>query len=134
MPLPVCHAGNLDDVSESDVNQSAEQPFLDGQSEASEGDRQVTKGTLARDVALYSLARLLLVVAIVGVIMGGAALVGVTVPLIVAAFFSVLIALPLSLVLFKKLRLRVNESIAVIDEKRRADREQLRSRLRGENS
>jgi hypothetical protein len=40
--------------------------------------------------------------------------------------------MPLSLTLFKKLRARVNEDIAVVDEKRRQDKAQLRARLRGE--
>jgi hypothetical protein len=42
--------------------------------------------------------------------------------------------MPLSLTLFKKLRTRVNEDIAVVDEKRRKDKAQLRARLRGETS
>lgn len=95
---------------------------------------RVTKGTLARDVAIYSLARMLLVVVIAVIILGGAALVGVEVPLLVAAIFAVLIALPLSLALFGKLRGRVNEAIATFDAQRKADQAELRSRLRGEGT
>ncbi|WP_374212655.1 DUF4229 domain-containing protein [Rhodococcus tibetensis] len=94
---------------------------------------RVTKGRLARDVALYSFARLLLVVVIGAIILGVAALVGVTVPLLVAAIFAVLIALPLSLLLFAKLRRRVNEGIAAFDAQRRADQADLRAKLRGED-
>lgn len=92
----------------------------------------MTKGRLARDVAFYSVARLLLVVVLAGVIIGVSNLVGVEIPMIVAAIFAVLIALPLSLVLFSKLRRRVNESIAVFDSQRRSDKADLRARLRGE--
>ncbi|QNG19792.1 DUF4229 domain-containing protein [Rhodococcus triatomae] len=95
---------------------------------------RVTKGTLARDVAIYSLARMLLVVVIAVAILGGAALVGVEVPLLVAAIFAVLIALPLSLALFGKLRGRVNEGIAAFDAQRKADQAELRARLRGEGT
>ncbi len=68
----------------------------------------MTTGTLVRDVALYSVARLGLVVVLAVVILFGGKAIGVDVPLIVAALFAVLIALPLSLVLFAKLRKRVN--------------------------
>ncbi|MFD0000337.1 DUF4229 domain-containing protein [Nocardia sp. NPDC127526] len=86
---------------------------------------------LARDMALYTLARLALVAVIAAIIMGVAAAVNVAVPLIVALLFALLIAMPLSLVLFKKLRTQVNKDIAVVDAKRRADREELRKRLQG---
>ncbi|WP_338481163.1 DUF4229 domain-containing protein [Rhodococcus sp. DN22] len=92
----------------------------------------MTKGQLARDVVLYSVARLLLVVVIGAVIIGGGKLVGTDVPLIVAALFAVLIALPLSLLLFAKLRKRVNAGIAAVDAQRRSDRDDLRSKLRGD--
>ncbi|MEU0545665.1 DUF4229 domain-containing protein [Nocardia sp. NPDC005978] len=87
---------------------------------------------LARDLALYTVARLGLVVVLVAVIIGAAKLVSVEVPLIVAALFAVLIALPLSMVLFKTLRTRVNQDIAAVDAKRRSDRDQLMTRLRGD--
>lgn len=90
------------------------------------------KGKLARDLALYTLARLVLVAVLAGVIVGISALVDAQVPLLVALIFAVLIALPLSLVLFKKLRMRVNEQIAAVDEQRRKDRDELRSKLRGD--
>ncbi|WP_330250628.1 DUF4229 domain-containing protein [Nocardia sp. NBC_00565] len=96
---------------------------------------QQTAGTgarLARNLALYTLARLALVVVITAVIVGAAHLVSVDIPLVVAALFALLIAMPLSLTLFKKLRTRVNEDIAAVDAKRRQDKAQLRARLRGE--
>lgn len=89
-------------------------------------------GSLVRDVALYSLARLGLVVVLALVILYIPRAFGVEIPLLVAALFAVLIALPLSLVLFKSLRRRVNEGIAAVDERRRTDREDLENRLRGE--
>jgi hypothetical protein len=92
-----------------------------------------TKGQLFRDVALYSGARLLLVVVIAAAIIGIGLLAGVKVPVLVAAVFAVLISLPLSLVLFKSLRIRVNESIAGVDESRRRARAELQAKLRGED-
>lgn len=90
-------------------------------------------GTLVRDVALYSLARLALVVVLAVVILYIPQAFGVEIPLLVAALFAVLIALPLSLVLFAPLRRRVNEGIASVDERRRTTRADLESRLRGES-
>lgn len=92
---------------------------------------QATAGSVALAVAMYTVARLALVVAVAAIIMGVGALVGVEVPLLVAAVFGVLIALPLGLVLFKKLRLRVNSQIAAVDDARRARHDDLQSRLRG---
>lgn len=101
-----------------------------GQVNASVG--VVTKGQLVRDVVLYSVARLLLVVAVGAVIIVGGKVAGAEVPLLVAALFAVLIALPLSLLLFAKLRKRVNVGIAAVDAQRRTDRDDLRAKLRGD--
>ena len=87
---------------------------------------------LARDLALYTVARLALVAVIAVAIVFGAKLAGVEVPILVALIFALLIALPLSLVLFAKLRRRVNEDIAVVDERRRRDKAELRAKLRGD--
>lgn len=89
-------------------------------------------GALARNLALYTVARLGLVIVIAAVILGVGWLFGVAVPLLVALVFAVVIALPLSLVVFKSLRIRVNESIAAVDEKRRRDKAELRAKLRGD--
>lgn len=91
-------------------------------------------GRLARNLALYTLARLLMVVALTAVIVGVAKLVQVDVPLIVAALFALLIAMPLSMTLLKGLRTKVNQDIAAVDAKRRKDKEALRSRLRGDDA
>ena len=91
------------------------------------------KKGLAVNIALYTGARMLLVLVIAAVIFGAGFAVGVQVPILVAAVFGVLISLPLSLVMFKNLRIRVNESIAEVDADRRAARADLQSKLRGED-
>ncbi|MFZ2529982.1 MAG: DUF4229 domain-containing protein [Rhodococcus sp. (in: high G+C Gram-positive bacteria)] len=91
------------------------------------------KGTLVRDVVLYSLARMLLVVVLAALILYIPRAFDVEIPLVIAALFGVLIALPLSLVLFAPLRRRVNEGIADVDARRRADRADLEARLRGQD-
>ncbi|WP_068027961.1 DUF4229 domain-containing protein [Nocardia mexicana] len=87
---------------------------------------------LARNLVLYTLARLLLVAVIAAVIVVLARLLAVDIPLIVALLFALIVAMPLSLVLFRRLRTRVNQDIAAVDEKRRTDKAQLRARMRGE--
>jgi antibiotic biosynthesis monooxygenase (ABM) superfamily enzyme len=88
---------------------------------------------LVLDLAVYVLARLLLVVVLAAVIFGAGHLLGVRdFPLVVALLFAMVIALPLGIWVFAPLRRRATASIAVLDERRRKDREQLQARLRGE--
>ncbi|HPZ95992.1 MAG TPA: DUF4229 domain-containing protein, partial [Mycobacterium sp.] len=62
---------------------------------------------MLRDVALYTLARLLLVVALTAVIFYGAHLIGIgEFPLIVAMLFAIVISLPLGIWLLAPLRRR----------------------------
>ncbi|MBU3749659.1 MAG: DUF4229 domain-containing protein [Mycobacterium sp.] len=84
------------------------------------------------DVVVYTLARLALVVALTAAIFFVAQLVGVQIPLAVALLFAIVIALPLGIWLLAPLRRRATAGIAQVDERRRADREQLQARLRGE--
>jgi hypothetical protein len=84
-------------------------------------------------LVLYILARLLLVVALTAVIVGAGHLLGVRdFPLVVALLFAMVIALPLGIWIFAPLRRRATASIALLDERRRKDREQLQARLRGD--
>ena len=88
---------------------------------------------LVLDLAVYVLARLLLVVVLAAVIFGAGHLLGMRdFPLVVALLFAMVIALPLGIWVFAPLRRRATASIAVLDERRRKDREQLQARLRGE--
>jgi len=87
---------------------------------------------LARNLALYTVARLALVAVIAVVIVVVARLLKVDIPGVVAVLFALIVAMPLSLLLFKRMRSRVNQDIAAVDEKRRTDKAQLRSRMRGE--
>ena len=85
------------------------------------------------DVLIYAAARLLLVVALTGAIYGIARLLGVTqFPIVVAALFALIIAMPLGIWLYGPLRRRATAALAVAGERRRREREQLQARLRGE--
>jgi tetrahydromethanopterin S-methyltransferase subunit C len=81
---------------------------------------------LVPTVALYTLARLGLVAVITLVL----TLFGV--PAIVAVLVALIVALPLSMVLFRGLRSRLDAAIAEVNRRRAVEREALRSRLRGE--
>ena len=90
-------------------------------------------GRLVVDVLLYAAARLLLAVALTGVIYGVARLLGVTqFPLVVAALFALIIAMPLGIWVFSPLRRRATAALAIAGERRRREREQLQARLHGE--
>lgn len=90
-------------------------------------------GRMLRDVVLYTVARLLLVAVLTAVIFYAAHLIGISeFPLIIAMLFAIVISLPLGIWLLGPLRRRATAGIADIDERRRADREQLQARLRGD--
>lgn len=90
-------------------------------------------GRMVRDVVIYTLARLILVVALTAVIFYAAHLLGITdMPLAVALLFGIILALPLGIWLLGPLRRRATAGIAEVDARRRRDREQLEARLRGE--
>jgi hypothetical protein len=81
---------------------------------------------LGRDIALYTAARVGIVVVIAAV------LVLVKIPLLVALAVAVVAAFPLSMLLLKGLNQRVAAGMSVRGEARRAERDRLRSELRGE--
>ncbi|OZE20651.1 hypothetical protein CH256_24260 [Rhodococcus sp. 05-2254-6] len=119
--------GNLGPVSDATNADSSEPTSGNGAKGRS------AKKSLAVNLGVYTFARLALVIVIGALIVGIGLLFGVEVPVLVAAIFAVLISLPLSLLLFKNMRIRVNESIAAVDEDRRTARADLQSKLRGED-
>lgn len=101
-------------------------------SDKSDNQTSGSGGRLVRDVVVYTLARLALVVALTAAIYYIGKLIGITeFPLVVALLFAIVIALPLGIWLLAPLRKRATASIALVDERRRRDREQLQARLRG---
>ena len=85
------------------------------------------------DVLIYTVARLLLVAVLTAAIYLGGHLLGIDqFPIVVSLLFAIVIALPLGIWLFSPLRRRATASMAVFDERRRRDREQLQARLRGD--
>jgi len=90
-------------------------------------------GRMVRDVVIYTLARLVLVIALTAAIFYGAHLLGISdMPIAVALLFGIIVALPLGIWLLGPLRRRATAGIAEVDARRRRDREQLEARLRGE--
>jgi hypothetical protein len=81
---------------------------------------------LAATVALYTLARVGMVAAIAMLLV----LAGV--PLVLAVLVGLIVALPLSMVAFRGLRARLDEALGSALERRSAQREALRARLRGD--
>lgn len=103
-----------------------------GSVEPTPAELSAAKRRLARDVALFSGARLLLVVVIAALVLGVSSALSAQVPLIVALLVALVAQLPLALLLFGGLRKRVNEGIVVVDARRRAEKERLHARLAGE--
>ncbi|QZA09921.1 DUF4229 domain-containing protein [Mycolicibacter heraklionensis] len=90
-------------------------------------------GRAVVDVAVYTAARLALVVVLTAVIYGLGRLLGLSdFPPIIAAMLALIVALPLGMWIFTPLRKRATESLTVAGERRRRAREELQARLRGE--
>ena len=81
---------------------------------------------VAAVLALYALARIGLLVVIAGLLM----LAGV--PIVIAVLVSLIVALPLSMLLFRGLRGRLDDALAVARTRRGAQRSALRAGLRGD--
>lgn len=88
-------------------------------------------GKAWRDIALYGLARLVLFLVLTVVIQSIAVLLGMgqSFPLAISALLALIIAFPLSMFVFKGLRTRVNEQIAVWDAGRQKHKAEMRAQL-----
>ena len=87
----------------------------------------MTSGSsLVGTLVAYTLARLCLVALVAGLLV----LAGV--PLVLAILIGVVAALPLSMLLLRGLRKRMDAGVAAVQERRTAQREVLRARLRGD--
>ena len=94
-------------------------------------DTGAAKRALARDIVVYTLFRLALVAVIAAVFYGIGRLFTDDVPLVIVFLFALVVALPLSMVVGKGLRDRVNRSASVIDAARKEKRDDFRRRLQG---
>ena len=94
-------------------------------------DTGAAKRALARDIVLYTLFRLVLVVVIAAAFYGIGRLFTDDVPLVIVFLFALVVAMPLSMVIGKGVRDRVNKSAAIIDDERRSKRADFRKRLQG---
>ncbi|MET9328321.1 DUF4229 domain-containing protein [Tsukamurella sp. NPDC003166] len=94
-------------------------------------DTGAAKRALARDIVLYTLFRLALLAVIAAVFYGIGRLFMDDVPLVIVFLFALVVALPVSMVVGKGLRDRVNRSVSVIDAARKQKRDDFRRRLQG---
>ena len=83
---------------------------------------------LATAIWLYALARLGLVAVVAGLLV----LAGV--PFLIALLVGLIVALPLSMVLFRGLRGQLDSALAQARERRATERDALRRRLRGDEA
>jgi Protein of unknown function (DUF4229) len=83
-----------------------------------------TGPSLARDVAIYTAARLAMVAVLTSL------LVFAGIPLPVSILIALVVALPLSMLTLGPLRARVNAGLATAGARRKAERDRLRRQLR----
>ena len=79
--------------------------------------------------AIYGLYRLLLFLALTVVIQGVAMLIGAPVPLIISALLALIVAFPLSMLVFTKQRVEATEALAQFKEQRQARKEWIEGEL-----
>lgn len=87
------------------------------------------KSRANKAVAIYGLDRLLLFIALTVVIQLLAVLVGAPVPLIMSALLALIVAFPLSMLLFKRHRIEANEAVAELKRQRQARKDWIQSEL-----
>ncbi|MCP1388062.1 DUF4229 domain-containing protein [Corynebacterium sp. TA-R-1] len=79
--------------------------------------------------AVYGLYRLVLFIVLTVVIQGLAVLIGAPVPLIMSALLALLVAFPLSMLIFTKQRVEATQALAAWKEQRAARKEWIQSEL-----
>ena len=99
----------------------AEEPQLDPHTR-----KQATRAMLK-----YGAARLGLFLGLTIVIQALAVLIGAQVPLVVSALLALLVALPLSMLIFKKLRIETTQAVAKLAQQRKARKDWVNRELAG---
>ncbi|AIL96111.1 DUF4229 domain-containing protein [Corynebacterium ureicelerivorans] len=89
------------------------------------------KSRANKAVAIYGLDRLLLFIALTVVIQLLAVLIGAPVPLIMSALLALIVAFPLSMLLFKRHRIEANEAVAELKRQRQARKDWIQTELAG---
>ena len=79
--------------------------------------------------AIYGLYRLLLFLALTVVIQGLAMLIGAPVPLIISALLALIVAFPLSMLVFTKQRVEATEALAQFKAQRQARKDWIEGEL-----
>lgn len=87
------------------------------------------KSRANKAVAIYGLDRLLLFIALTVVIQLLAVLIGAPVPVIMSALLALIVAFPLSMLLFKRHRLEANEAVAELKRQRAARKDWIQAEL-----
>lgn len=87
------------------------------------------KSRANKAVAIYGLDRLLLFIALTVVIQLAAVLIGAPVPVIMSALLALIVAFPLSMLLFKRHRIEANEAVAELKRQRQAHKDWIQTEL-----
>lgn len=89
------------------------------------------KSRANKAVALYGLYRLLLFIGLAVLIQAFAMLIGAPVPVIMSALLALIVAFPLSMLVFKRSRLEANAAVAELQRQRTERKEWVRRELDG---
>ncbi|WP_047260493.1 DUF4229 domain-containing protein [Corynebacterium uterequi] len=82
-----------------------------------------------RAVALYGLARLGLFVVLTVIIQVASLVIGAPVPLVMSALLALIVAFPLSMLVFSSMRVEATAAVALWSQQRRARKQWIRQEL-----
>ncbi|STC69568.1 DUF4229 domain-containing protein [Corynebacterium pilosum] len=88
-----------------------------------ESDVKATRSRANRAVAVYGLLRVLLFVVLTAIIQVVALLIDAPVPLVMSALLALIVAFPLSMLVFRRQRLEATEAVAAWSAQRREKKE-----------
>ena len=103
----------------TDTQPTATEPTID----------QNARARANKAAAIYGLYRLLLFLALTVVIQGVAVLIGAPVPLIISALLALIVAFPLSMLIFTKQRVEATEALAQFKAQRQARKDWIEGEL-----
>ena len=103
----------------TDTQLTATEPTID----------QNARARANKAAAIYGLYRLLLFLALTVVIQGVAVLIGAPVPLIISALLALIVAFPLSMLIFTKQRVEATEALAQFKAQRQARKDWIEGEL-----
>ncbi|MFH6876404.1 DUF4229 domain-containing protein [Corynebacterium amycolatum] len=117
-------------ASEAEVESASASTPASASAPAAPAGKNAGRGNAMKGLFWYGLARLLLFLVLFFILILVMYLVNVQIPAAITAVFALIIAMPLSVFVFPKLRVQANESVATWSENRRAHKDYIAQQIK----